>query len=82
MFSLNNKNQKIAVIGCGYWGSIIINTLLKLKFKKIIIFDKIIKNKKIVKKRFKIIEFEDKFHKILNNENIKNIFVATLCLKI
>ena len=77
MFSLNNKNQKIAVIGCGYWGSIIINTLLKLKFKKIIIFDKSMKNKKIVKKRFKIIEFEDKFHKILNNENIKNIFVAT-----
>ncbi len=77
MFSLNNKNQKIAVIGCGYWGSIIINTLLKLKFKKIIIFDKSMKNKKIVKKRFKIIEFEDKFHKILNDENIKNIFVAT-----
>ncbi len=47
MFSLNNKNQKIAVIGCGYWGSIIINTLLKLKFKKIIIFDKSMKNKKI-----------------------------------
>lgn len=77
MFSLNNKNQKIAVIGCGYWGSIIINTLFKLKFRKIIIFDKSLKNKKIAKKRFKIIEFEEKFHKILNDENIKNIFVAT-----
>ena len=33
MFSFSNKNQKIAVIGSGYWGSIIIKTLIELGFK-------------------------------------------------
>ena len=51
MFSFRNKNQKIVVIGSGYWGSIIINTLIELKFKNITIFDKSNKNKKIAKKK-------------------------------
>ena len=77
MFSFNNKNQKIAVIGSGYWGSIIINTLIELKFKNIIIFDKSTKNKKIAKKKFKLIKFESNFSNILNDKNILNVFVAT-----
>ena len=39
MNSFSNKNQKLAIIGCGYWGTIIAKTLIKLKFKKIYIFD-------------------------------------------
>ena len=57
MFSFLNKEQKIAVVGSGYWGSIIINTLIKLGFKNIIIYDKSIKNKKIAKKKFKTSRF-------------------------
>ena len=77
MFSFTNKNQKIAVIGSGYWGSIIINTLIKLNFKNIIIFDKSVKNKKIAKKKFKIVKFENNFSNILIDTNILNVFVAT-----
>lgn len=77
MFSFTNKNQKIAVIGSGYWGSIIINTLIELKFKNIIIFDKSTKNKKIAKKKFKLIKFENNFSNILNDKNILNVFVVT-----
>ncbi len=77
MYSYSNKNQKIAVIGSGYWGSIIINTLINLKFKNIIVFDTSIKNKLIIKKKYKIIKFENNFSKILNDKLIKNIFVVT-----
>ena len=77
MYSLSDKKQKIAVIGSGYWGSIIINNLINLKFKNIIIFDKSLKNKKIAKKKFKIVKFENNFQNILKDDNIKNIFVIT-----
>ena len=77
MFSFTNKNQKIAVIGSGYWGSIIINTLIKLNFKNIIIFDKSVKNKKIAKKKFEIVKFENNFSNILIDTDILNVFVAT-----
>ena len=77
MFSFTNKNQKIVVIGSGYWGSIIINTLIELKFKNITIFDKSNKNKKIAKKKFKLIKFENNFSNILNDKDILNVFVVT-----
>ena len=77
MYTYSNKNQKIAVIGSGYWGSIIINTLINLKFKNIIVFDTSVKNKLIIKKKYKIIKFENNFSKILNDKLIKNIFVVT-----
>ena len=35
MYSYNDKNQKIALIGCGYWGTIIAKTLIRLKFKNL-----------------------------------------------
>ena len=77
MFSFKNKKQKIAIIGSGYWGSIIINTLIQLKFKNIIIYDKSSKNKKIAKNKFKIIKFENQLSNILNDKNILNVFVVT-----
>ena len=77
MFSFTNKNQKIVVIGSGYWGSIIINTLIELKFKNITIFDKSNKNKKIAKKKFKLVKFENNFSNILNDKDILNVFVVT-----
>jgi predicted dehydrogenase len=77
MFSFSNKNQKIGVIGSGYWGSIIIKTLIELGFKNIIVFDESLKNKKIVKKKFKIIKVENNFSNLLRDKNILNFFVAT-----
>ena len=77
MFSFSNKNQKIAVIGSGYWGSIIIKTLIELGFKNIIIYDKSVKNKNIAKKKFNIVKFENIFSDILKDNNILNIFVVT-----
>ena len=77
MFSFSNKNQKIGVIGSGYWGSIIIKTLIELGFKNIIVFDKSLKNKKIIKKKFKIIKLESNFLNLLQDKNIRNFFVAT-----
>jgi predicted dehydrogenase len=77
MFSFSNKNQKIAVIGSGYWGSIIIKTLIELGFKNIIIYDKSVKNKNIAKKKFNIVKFENIFSNILKDNNILNTFVVT-----
>ena len=77
MFSFSNKNQKIAVIGSGYWGSIIIKTLIELGFKNIIIYDKSVKNKNIAKKKFNIVKFENIFSDILKDNNILNTFVVT-----
>jgi predicted dehydrogenase len=77
MFSFSNKNQKLAVIGSGYWGSIIIKTLIELGFKNIIIYDKSVKNKNIVKKKFDIVKFEHTFSNILKDKNILNTFVVT-----
>jgi predicted dehydrogenase len=77
MFSFSNKNQKIAVIGSGYWGSIIIKTLIELGFKNIIIYDKSVKNKNIAKKKFNIVKFENIFSNILKDKNILNTFVVT-----
>ena len=38
MYSLSNKKQKIALIGCGYWGTIIANNLLNLGYTETFIF--------------------------------------------
>ena len=77
MFSFMNKNQKIAVIGSGYWGTIIIKTLIELKFNNITIFDKSTKNKKIAKKKFKSVKFQNNFTNILNDKDMLNVFVVT-----
>ena len=71
------KNQKIAIIGAGYWGSIIANTLIKLKYNNIVIHDINNNNLKIFKKKFNKIHIEKKFSNILKDKKIKNVIVAT-----
>ena len=34
-----NLNKKIVVVGAGYWGTIIVNSLFKLKYKNIYVID-------------------------------------------
>jgi len=77
MYSYNDKNQKIALIGCGYWGTIIAKTLTELKFKNIIIFDTNKRNTKTLKKKFLNLRTCENYNEILVDEQIKNIFFAT-----
>ncbi len=76
MYSFSNKNQKIALIGCGYWGTIIAKTLINLKFKKIIINDLNKKNSFSLKKNYNQLLIQNDFQKITHNKFIKNIFIA------
>ncbi|WP_415304779.1 Gfo/Idh/MocA family protein [Candidatus Pelagibacter sp. Uisw_090] len=76
MYSFYHKNQNIALIGCGYWGTIIARTLIKLKFKNITIYDLNQKNSIILKKKFNVLNIENNFNNIINNNNIKNTFIA------
>ena len=69
--------NKIALVGCGYWGTIIAKTLNNIGFKKILVLDKDSSKSKILKKRFKNINIENNFNKILKNSKIKLIFFAT-----
>ena len=73
-----NNIHKTALIGTGYWGSIIFNTLTKITNKKILVFDKNLENSNLLKKKFKNkTHIAKSFEEILNNKNIKNIILAT-----
>ena len=70
--------HKTALIGTGYWGSIIFNTLTKITNKKIFVFDKNLENSNLLKKKFKSqIYIAKRIEDILNNKNIENIILAT-----
>jgi predicted dehydrogenase len=71
------KNQ-ILIIGCGYWGSIIINTIKNLKkFKKIYVCDVDNRKTNLIKKRFGDFVNIIKLDKISKYEDIRYIYLAT-----
>ena len=71
------KNS-IVVVGCGYWGSIIINTLKKIKkFKQIFICDEDNIKTKIIKKRFSNFVKIININEISKNKDIKFVYLAT-----
>ena len=70
-------DTKISVLGAGYWGTILVNTLIKLGYKNINVFDVNSKNLLILKKKFPIIVIKKNLEKILKDKLSKNIFVAT-----
>ena len=71
------KNQ-ILIIGCGYWGSIIINTIKNLKkFKKIYVCDVDNYKTNLIKKRFGDFVNIIKLDKISKYEDIRYIYLAT-----
>ena len=72
-----NKNSKIALIGCGYWGSILTNSLLQLGYKNIFFYYQNHKNSKTLKKKFNHIKISHSLGQILCNEKIKTIILAT-----
>ena len=72
------KKDTIAIIGLGYWGTIVTNTVVSMnKFKKIYVFDN--DNQKImnIKKKFGSKIIYTSLKKIKDNDQIKNIFLAT-----
>ena len=72
------KLHHTALIGAGYWGSIIFYTLTKISKKKIYVYDKNLKNSQLLYKRFpKKIKIANSYDEILDNEHIKNIILAT-----
>ena len=72
------KKQVIAIIGLGYWGTIVTNTLVSMNiFRKIYIYDNDYNKSKIIKKKFGSKVDYLSLNKIKKNKQIKNIFLAT-----
>ncbi len=72
------KKHVIAIIGLGYWGTIVTNTLVSMKiFKKIFIYDTDYEKVKIIKKKFGNKVYYLNLDKIKKDRLIKNIFLAT-----
>lgn len=72
------KKDNIAIIGLGYWGTIVTDTLISMgQFKKIYIYDSDFEKIRIIKKKFnnKVIKID--ITEIKKNRKIKNIFLAT-----
>lgn len=70
--------HKTALIGTGYWGSIIANTLIKITKKKIIVYDKLKENSSLLKQKFKNrILVAKNYNEIFKNQKIENIILAT-----
>ena len=72
------KKQNIAIIGLGYWGTIVTNTIISMGlFEKIYIYDNDTSKVKIIKKKFGSRVVSIKFDQIKNDKKIKNVFLAT-----
>ena len=76
-YSFSDKNQKIAIIGCGYWGTIVAKTLISLRFKNIYIFDQNRRNTLSLKKKFPNLISSNNLNLILKDKNILNCFLIT-----
>ena len=71
------KISNIAIIGCGYWGTIIAKNIRYITNDKIYIYDKNLKNIDIIKKKIKKIEKIKSINEIYKNPEIKNVFLIT-----
>lgn len=77
MNTINNKYKKIAIIGCGYWGTIITKTLIQLGLKNIFIYDSNVKNLNTLKKKYNSVKIINDYNKILFDKDLTNLFFAT-----
>ena len=60
-------NAENALIGCGYWGTIIANNLLNLGYKNFYIYDSNLKNSLNLKKKFQHVNISMNYNDILKN---------------
>ena len=75
MKNSNYNTHKVAVIGCGYWGSIITNSLLKIGIRNIYIYDQNYRNSLILPK-YDLIQIDHKNHQSKYREKVhyNNLF--------
>ena len=72
------KKDTIAIIGLGYWGTIVTNTVVSMnRFKKIHVYDNDRQRIRNIKKKFGSKINYTSFNKIKDDNQIKNIFLAT-----
>ena len=71
------NNLKIAVIGCGYWGTVIILTLFKLGIKNIVVFDNYKDNLKTILKRFPKVIIAKNLENIVNDKTVSSAIICT-----
>ncbi len=72
------KKKTIAIIGLGYWGTIVTNTVISMKlFNRIYICDNDKHKVKILQKKFKNKVIYQNLDQIKKNDSIKHIFLAT-----
>ena len=74
---MNKSENKFAIIGCGYWGSVVAKNLRDLVDDEIFLFDKKIQNLSFLNKKIKNSKVVKSFNEILINKYIKNIFLIT-----
>jgi len=72
-----NKNKNIALIGCGYWGTILANNLLSLGIKNLFIYDSNKKNRESLKKKFNKAIIKNSYKDLLKDKSIDIFFFAT-----
>ena len=70
-------DKNIALIGCGYWGTIIANNLVNLGYEKFHVYDSNKLNCKILKRKFKKINIVKKYEILLKDKSINIFFFAT-----
>jgi len=73
---MKSVKKKVAIIGCGYWGTNIIKTLLSLKNLHIFCYDNNKTNLIKIKKRFKSVTIVYNLKTILNDKDLKLSFIC------
>lgn len=72
------KDYAVALLGLGYWGPNILRNIIESdKFKDIFCFDLDAKKLEKNKQRFPAIKTVENYDEILNNEDIKCVFICT-----
>ena len=72
------KKENIAIIGLGYWGSIVTNAIIEMKlFKNIYVCDNDKEKINIIKKKFNQKINIVNLNQIKDDKKIKNVFLAT-----
>ena len=71
------KNNQIGIVGLGYWGTNIINTLEKMGYKNIFCYDQNEQNAQTLKKRFRNIKICKNFNDLLNQKLLGIIIVTS-----
>jgi len=71
-----SNNTQVAIIGCGYWGTNIVKTLISMNLNRIYCYDTNIANLKKIKKRFKKVILCKELDFLIKNKNIKTVFVC------